>query len=91
MRLVIARRAIAAAAAITLLTIPSAFAESVAADFDIVTAGSQDTMDLGTVQPGADVPLDVYFTLTCSGTNHVNPTQVVRLSPAIRIAPTGGG
>ena len=91
MRLVIARRAIAAAAAITLLTIPSAFAESVAADFDIITAGSQDTRDLGTVQPGADVPLDLYFTLTCSGTNHVNPTQVVRLSPAIRIAPTGGG
>src|SRR2546426_10521540 len=59
MRVVIARRALAAAAAITLLTIPSAFAESVASDFDVVTAGSQDVLDLGTVQPGADVPVNV--------------------------------
>jgi len=90
MRLAIARRAIAAAAAITLLTIPSAFAESVAASFDLLDS-SQNTRDLGTVQPGADVPLDVYFTLTCSGTNHVNSNQAVRLSSAVRTAPTGGG
>ena len=81
MRPAVIRRSLAAAAAITLLTIPSAFAETVAADGDFVTAGNQTTIDVGTVAPGADVPWYVYFVVTCSGTNHVDANQSVKLTP----------
>src|SRR3954470_16607499 len=91
MPLVALRRSLVAAATITLLTIPSAFAETVDADHDIVTAGIQNTVDLGTVDAGADVPVDVYFTLTCSGTSHVDSTQAVKLTPSLRSVPNGGG
>src|SRR6478672_11283504 len=90
MRLAILRRSIAAAAAITLLTIPSAFADTVDG-FDSVATGFQSTVDLGAVQPGSDSPVDVYFKLTCGGTSHVNSTQAVRLVPSTRIVPSGGG
>ena len=86
MRPAVVRRSLAAAAAITLLTIPSAFAETVAADGDFVTAGNQTTIDVGTVAPGADVPWYVYFVVTCSGTNHVDANQTVRLTPGTPIA-----
>src|SRR5690242_3801438 len=91
MRFVVLRRSLAAAAAITLLTIPTALAETVEADYDLVTAGSQNVVDLGTVAPGADVHVNLYFTLTCSGTSHVNANQAVKLTPSTRIIPLDGG
>ncbi len=91
MRFTIARRALVAAAAITLLTVPSVAAESVDADGDAVTVGFQSSIDLGTVAPGEDVPYYVYFVVTCSGTNHVDATQSIRLSPGTRSVPSGGG
>ena len=91
MRPAVIRRSLAAAAAITLLTIPSAFAETVAADGDFVMVGNQTSIDVGTVAPGADVPWYVYFVVTCSGTNHVDANQSVKLTPTTQIAPAGGG
>ena len=90
MRPALLRRSLVAAATITLLTIPSAFAETIDADTDLVTAGAQNVVDLGTVQPGADVPVDVFFTLTCSGTSHVNSTQLIKLTPSAQSVPSGG-
>jgi hypothetical protein len=86
----IVRRAIAAAAAITLLTVPSVFAETINADGDLLTAGFQNSFDLGTVQPGSDSPLDVFFVLTCTGTSHVDSGQMIRLLLGPRSVPQGG-
>jgi len=92
MRLTTVRRSLAAAAAILLLTVPTVFAETVASDWDLITAGPQNVRDLGTVQPGADVNVDVYFVLTCSGSgNHVDSNQAIKLTPGIQSIPRGGG
>jgi hypothetical protein len=91
MRLAILRRSLAAAAAITLLVAPSAFAESVTADGDDIQIGFQTSIDVGTVAPGEDVPWYVYYVVTCSGTNHVDPGQSIRLSPGTRLVPSGAG
>lgn len=85
------RRSLVAAAAISLLTIPHAFAETVNIDHDLISSGFQNSIDLGTIQPGATVPIDVWFVLTCSGTTHVDSNQLVKLTPATRSVPSGGG
>jgi hypothetical protein len=90
MRFAPARRALAAVAALTLLTVPAASAETVAGDGDLVTAGMQTTVDLGTAAPGQDVTVNVAFTLTCTGTSHVDPGQMVRLTPGSITVPVGG-
>lgn len=71
-------------------TAVSALAETVTADGDTVTAGIQGTIDLGTAAPGADVRVDVAFSLACTGTSHVDPGQMVRLTPGIITVPVGG-
>ena len=86
----IVRRAIAAVAAITLLTVPSVLAETVDTDGDLLTSGFQNSFDLGTVQPGADVARDIFFVLTCTGTSHVDTGQNIRLSLGPRVVPPGG-
>jgi hypothetical protein len=91
MRLAIIRRALVATAALTLLSIPVVSAESVGADRDLLTAGNQADYPLGTVQPSAEVPLDVWFVLTCTGTSHVDSTQAIRLTLGTRLIPAGGG
>ena len=91
MRPVIVRRALTAALAITMLTIPSVSAESVGADGDVVTAGLQDTIDLGTAEPGQAISFNVYFSVACSGTNHVNSGQSVRLVSTPPVIPAGVG
>ena len=40
-----------------------AYADTILADADLVTAGSQTTVDLGTVAPGATLTPDVHFLL----------------------------
>jgi hypothetical protein len=91
MRPAVIRRSLAAAAAVMLLTVPSVFAETVDLDTDLLTTGNQNVIDLGTVPAGSDQTVDVYFVLTCSGTSHVDSTQAVRVVPATRIIPSGGG
>jgi len=70
MRLAIIRRALVVTAALTLLSIPAVSAESSAAVTDLLT--SQGTFHAGTVQPAQDVPVTLWFVLTCTGTNHVD-------------------
>lgn len=52
-------RAVALAAAGALLLSGTTFADDVLADGDVVTAGAQTTVDLGTVAPGATITRDV--------------------------------
>lgn len=68
----------------------TAFAESIVADADSISAGDQTTFDLGSALPNQDVPVDVTFRLDCSGTSHVDAGQSVRLSPGPRTIPRGG-
>ncbi len=84
------RQAAAAALAILLVTAATVSAETVTADGDAVTLGDQTTIDLGTARPGADVPVDVTFRLSCTGTDHLDPGQAVRLTPGPRTIPAGG-
>ena len=84
------RRAVAAALMLTVVATGAAFAETVSVDADAVHTGDQDTVDLGSAAPGADVPVDVSFRLDCSGTSHVDATQSVRLTPGPRTIPPGG-
>jgi HYR domain len=84
------RRSLVAAATISMLTIPHAFAENVDADRDLLTALPQSSIDFGTVEAGGSRAVDVYFVLTCSGTNHVNSDQFVKLTVATKTVPSGG-
>jgi hypothetical protein len=84
------RRSLVAAATISMLTIPHAFAENVDADRDLLTPLPQSSIDFGTVEAGGSRAVDVYFLLTCSGTNHVNSDQFVKLTVSTKSTPTGG-
>lgn len=84
------RRSLVAAATISMLTIPHAFAENVDADRDLLTPLPQSSIDFGTVEAGGSRAVDVYFLLTCSGTNHVNSDQAVKLTASTKSVPSGG-
>jgi hypothetical protein len=56
------------------------WADVVAADADLVTAGNQGSMALGTVSPGGTLTTPVSFELQCSGTKHVDQNQTVTLA-----------
>jgi hypothetical protein len=84
-------RAGALAAAASLLLSGMALADSVAADGDVVTAGVQTFVDLGTVGPGATISRDVNLTLFCSGIRHVDPDQDVTVSQTGGTVPAEGG
>jgi hypothetical protein len=90
MRLAIVRRALVATATLTILAIPVVSADSTALT-DLVTTGTTRTVDLGTVQPSQELGVDVNFVLTCSGTNHVDSTQAIRMNPGTRVIPSDGG
>src|SRR5262245_12157133 len=91
MRLATVRRALAATAALTILTVPAISAESTALTTDLSVVGGQTTVPAGTVQPSQEVPVDLFFILTCTGTNHVDPTQSIRMNPGTRSIPSDGG
>ena len=84
------RRAAVAAVSLLIAASIAAFADNVAVDGDSLTVGDQTTIDLGATVPGGDVRADVWFVLRCSGTNHVNRDQMVRLLPSTRSVPSGG-
>ena len=86
----IGRAGVLAAAAAMLLS-GTTLADSVAADGDLVTAGVQTYVDLGTVAPGATITRDVTMTLFCAGIWHVDPGQVVTLSQLGVTVPSAGG
>ena len=75
MRLKSARQPLSLAAAVTLLAVPSRRSRKRRRRRRCRAPGYQDTIDLGSARPGQDVPFDVYFTVTCSGMNHVDANQ----------------
>lgn len=69
----------------------TAMADQLLADGDVASGGIQGTKPLGNVAPGAEVPVDVEFTLTCVGIGHVNVGQTVNLGwSGVGSAPPGG-
>lgn len=70
-------RAAAAGVALSLLAATVAFADTVHADADTVTAGAQGTRDLGTAAPGAVLEVLIDFELKCSGLQHADVGQSV--------------
>lgn len=87
MRERIVRRALVVAAALTLAAGAAASADTL---WSGDTVGVPGSFDLGAVAPGATIHLDVPFTLACAGTSHVDPDQVVKLTPTI-LSTMGGG
>jgi hypothetical protein len=69
----------------------TAFADQMLADGDVVTPGIQGTKALGTVPAGAEVSVDVEFTLNCVGLGHVDLGQSAVLGwSGVGSAPPGG-
>lgn len=73
-------RAAALSMVALLLSAGIAAADGVAADGDALTSQVDGTVHLGTVDPGAEVIVDVRFVLTCAGLSHVDPGQSILLS-----------
>jgi hypothetical protein len=69
-----------------------AYADTITADGDIVTAGDQGTVNLGTVAPGATLTPKTSFTLNCAGKNHPDQAQTINLtySSGSSTVPSGG-
>lgn len=57
-----------------------AYADTITSDGDIVTAGDQSTVNLGTVAPGAVLTPKTSFTLNCAGKNHPDQGQTINLT-----------
>jgi hypothetical protein len=57
-----------------------AYADTITTDGDIVTAGEQSTVNLGTVAPGATLTPKTSFTLNCTGKNHPDQGQTINLT-----------
>ncbi len=70
-----------ALALIAALILPwTALADDLLLDGDVVTVGNQETVNLGTVAPGAILYPQVSFQLVCSGKQHVDEGKKVTLS-----------
>jgi hypothetical protein len=57
-----------------------AYADTITSDGDVVTAGDQGTVNLGTVAPGATLTPKTSFTLNCTGKNHPDEGQTINLT-----------
>jgi hypothetical protein len=68
----------------------TAAADTVPADGDVLTADLESTVDLGKAAPGAEVTVQVGFTLVCGNLSHVDVGQTVTLTPGSRIEPGDG-
>ncbi|MFP5342466.1 MAG: hypothetical protein ACLGIJ_06035 [Candidatus Limnocylindria bacterium] len=71
------RRAAALVLAAVLTQAGIASADTVGADRDAVTPGSQTMVDLGEVAPSAQVPIPVSFGLVCGSETRLDPGQSV--------------
>ena len=71
-----------------------ALADTVTADADVVTVGTQTSVNLGTVAPGASITRSVGFTLVCAQKKHVDLSESVtiefRAVGSGSAAPSGG-
>jgi hypothetical protein len=85
------RRAAGLAVAASLVVVGAVAADTLVADGDALAPGPQSVVDLGSVEPGAQLDVPVAFVLTCSGTSHLDQGQVVSLAPfGGATVPTGG-
>ncbi len=84
------RRAAALGLTLALAVSGMALADTVAADGDAVTTGAQTSVDLGTVPPGAIVPVDVAFVLTCKGISHVSAGSAISIAASSWTWPEDG-
>src|ERR671922_441674 len=85
------RRATGVALAALLVFAGTAMADQLFADGDLVNAGIQGTAPPRNVAPGAEVSVDVEFTLNCTGLGHVDVGQTVDISwSGVGSAPAGG-
>lgn len=71
----------------------AAFADVFVWDGDVVTAGNQTTVNLGTVSPGSVIVTAISFQLECMGKAHVDEGQTVGINfnLAGSTVPAGGG
>jgi hypothetical protein len=83
-------RAGAAAMTALILTTIAASADTVPADGDALTPGSQTLINLGDVSPGQVVTWPVTFTLLCSGTSHAPADATIQLDLASVTVPGDG-
>ena len=71
-----------------------ALADTITADADLVTVGTQTSVNLGTVAPGASITRSVGFTLVCAQKKHVDLNESVtiefRAVGSGSAAPSGG-
>ena len=86
-----ARRSALLGIGLVLLAVAPVLADTVRPDADLVTAGSQAQLDLGTVAPGTVINRDVTFTLVCAGLKHADPGQIVDISVSSVTVPFAGG
>ena len=84
------RRAAALGLALVLAVPAVAAADTVLADGDVVTPGSQMVVHLGEVAPGASVPVDVALRLTCKNSSHVAAGSTVVVAVADEVWPGDG-
>ncbi|MGK2849882.1 MAG: HYR domain-containing protein [Candidatus Limnocylindrales bacterium] len=84
------RRAAALALAAALAVAGIASADTVRADGDAVTPGSQVMVDLGEVAPSTQLTIPVSFELVCGSETHLDPGQSVSLTLSASSAAPGG-
>ena len=84
------RRALGAALATVIVMSVAAYADTVPADGDAVTPGSQTLVDLGSASPGQVITVPVSFQLTCAGLTHASPGSTITLELGSASIPTGG-
>jgi hypothetical protein len=85
------RRATALALAALLIFAGTAMADQLLGDGDVLSNGIQGTKPLGSVAAGAEVSVDVEFTLNCVGLGHVDIGQTVLITwGGVGSAPPGG-
>ena len=84
------RRAAALALAGSLAVSAIASADTVQADGDLLAAGTQGSVDVGIVAPGAEVQVEVGFVLVCGNLQHADAGQTVVLTFAGGVQPDDG-
>jgi HYR domain len=84
------RRAVGAAAALTLLVSATAIADTIVSDGDSVTPGTQTSVHLGSVEAGDARSVDVAFVLTCMNGSHVAPGSTLQVVKSSLIVPDDG-
>jgi hypothetical protein len=84
------RRSLVLGAALALAAASIAMADTVTADGDLVTPGSESVVDLGAVTPGASLELDLGFVLTCRNGTHVAPGTELTVALDAAFVPEGG-